>query len=354
MPRYVKTDAAKLRQVLVNLLGNAIKFTRKGGVILRVGCQPHPAQGESKPVLLFEVEDSGSGIAAGKLDHIFDPFVQAGNGQNPREGTGLGLPISRRYVQLMGGDINVTSEIDKGSIFSFQIEIEPATEEDLLRADRFREVVGLEPDQPEYRVLIVEDNPQNRTLLVKLMQPLGFRIREASNGQQGIDISEEWDPDLIFMDMRMPVMDGFEATRRIKNGSKGRRIKIVAVTASVFEHEKELVMNAGCDDFIRKPIRSEEIFETLARHLGVKFSYAEKPGQVTEQIEALDAEDIREHLQALPPEWTHRLNQAAVSGDIEKTAALAEEIRTKDRELSDALRGLLKQYSFDKIVVYTE
>jgi CheY-like chemotaxis protein len=254
----------------------------------------------------------------------------------------------------MGGDISLTSEMGKGSTFSFHFGIELAAAEDLLATDRLSSVIGLAPDQPEFRILIVEDNPQNRDLLVKMLQPMGFQIREAVNGQEAVEMSEEWTPNLIFMDMRMPVMDGFEATRRIKSDPKGKKTKIVAVTASVFKHEQELVMEAGCDDFIRKPIRSEEIFETLARHLGVRFKYSKLAEDLTEHIERMNDEEIRERLRAMPPEWVSRLNEAAVAGDIEVTAALVEEIRERDEALSDTLRGLAKRYRLDKLVAITE
>ncbi|MFC1836047.1 ATP-binding protein [Thermodesulfobacteriota bacterium] len=351
VPRYVKTDQAKLRQVLVNLLGNSIKFTERGGVILRVGCGPVPKNEASTAILSFDVEDTGPGIPESYMESIFDPFVRTDSGLSSQDGTGLGLAIPRQFVQLMGGDISVTSEVGKGSTF-FHIEIEPAAAEDLSALIPFREVVGIAPCQPEYRVLVVEDNPESCALLVRLLRPLGFQVRGAANGQEGIEISEEWDSKLIFMDMRMPVMDGFEETRRIRSGSQGKKTKIVAVTASVFKHEKKLVMIAGCDDFIRKPIRSEEIFEALARHLGVRFRYAKAADEVTEETQKLDDEDVREHLRALPPEWVSRLNGAAVAGDFEDPTLL-EEIRGQDSALADTIGDLLKKYRLDKVVDYT-
>jgi signal transduction histidine kinase/CheY-like chemotaxis protein len=353
VPQYVKTDQVKLSQVLINLLANAIKFTQEGTVILRVNYESIQRDGSSIPVLRFEVEDTGIGIAGTEILGVFDPFVRTESVRESHEGTGLGLAISRQFVQLMGGDISVTSETGKGSTFSFHIEIEPASAEELSPDERYSKVIGLAPEQPQFRILVVEDNPQNRALLVKILQPLGFQIREAANGQEGVEVVEEWEPDLIFMDMRMPVMDGFEATRRIRSGSKGNKIKIVAVTASVFEHEKNLVMEAGCDDFIRKPIRSREVFRMLAQQLGVTFSYAESGDKVPEQIQKLDERDVREHLLALPPEWVSRLNEAAAAADLEKTSAVIGEIVDRDIALADTLRDLLKKFRFEKIVSYT-
>jgi signal transduction histidine kinase/FixJ family two-component response regulator len=354
VPRYVKTDQVKLSQVLVNLLGNAIKFTQRGAVILRVGCEAAREDDTSKPRLRFEVEDTGPGIAASDLDRIFDPFVRIDMGRTPQEGTGLGLAISRQHVQLMGGAINVASEIGKGTLFTFHIEIELATAQDLDDLIRFQDVVGLTTGQPAYRILVVEDDPENRELLVGLLRPMGFQVREAFDGKEGIEITNEWAPNLIFMDMRMPVMDGFEATRRIKSGPKGKSVKIVATTASVFEHEKDLVMAAGCDDFIRKPIRYGEVFGTLEKHLGARFRYSKKANEMAKGSQMLSDEDIRVRLGALPSEWGNRLNEAAVAADIESTAALLEEIRERDKVLADNLSELLKRFRMDKIAAVTQ
>jgi len=254
----------------------------------------------------------------------------------------------------MGGEISVSSEMDKGSIFSFYVEIEPAIEGDPSAADSVNEVIGLAPDQSDYRVLVVEDNPENRTVLTEFLQPLGFRVREAVNGQEGLEIAQDWHPHLILMDMRMPVMDGFEAARRIKAGENGQAIKIIAITASVFVHEKDLVMNAGCDDFLSKPIRLRELVKKLEQHLGVRFTFAEQPAETTGEWLELEYATIREHLAALPSDWLSRLNHSAAAADLRKTSALVEDIRVRDEALALALSRLLKRYRFDKIVALTD
>jgi signal transduction histidine kinase/CheY-like chemotaxis protein len=353
LPRYVNTDQSKLTQVLVNLLGNAVKFTENGGVILRAGYEAPPENGTSKGLLLFEVQDSGPGIPASEVDDIFSPFVQTETGRKS-EGTGLGLPISRQYVQLMGGEISVSSEIGRGSIFSFYVEVEPAIGADHSPTDDINDLIGLAPGQSEYRILVVEDNAQNRTVLTKFLQPLGFQVREAVNGQEGLEITQDWHPHLILMDMRMPVMDGFEAARRIKDRDNGQAIRIIAITASVFAHEKDLVMNAGCDDFLSKPIRLTELVKKLEQHLGVRFTFAEPPPETTGEWLELEYATIREHLEALPAEWLSRLNHSAAAADLRKTSALVEDIRVRDEALALALSRLLKRYRFDKIVALTD
>ena len=253
----------------------------------------------------------------------------------------------------MGGDITVTSEVGKGSIFFFDVEIEPVTANDLPAADRSKYIVGLAPNQPVYRILIVEDNSDNRMLLLKLLQPLGLNLREAVNGQDGVEISETWEPHLIFMDIRMPVMDGYEATRRIKAGEKGRDIRIIAISAHVFEHEAAAVMEAGCDDFVRKPFRNQDIFEKLSQHLGVRFRYSDQAIPSALEIQEPDDDLVSKRLAALPLVQLSRLHQAAVRADLRKTSAVIEEIRGQDEALADMLKLWSKSFRFEKIINLT-
>ena len=208
-PQYVYTDKGKLRQVLLNLLGNAIKFTQAGKVVLRVGSIPH--------TLHFEVADTGPGIALDEMGTLFEAFTQTKTGHQSQEGTGLGLPISQQLVKLMGGDITVDSTAEQGTVFRFDVKVELSEVGALQSRVSTRQVIGLAPNQLTYRILIVDDRPENRKLLTKLLTPLGFQVREAANGQDAIDQWIDWDPHLIWMDIRMPVMDGYEATRQIKN-----------------------------------------------------------------------------------------------------------------------------------------
>ncbi|MBD2464829.1 response regulator [Oscillatoria sp. FACHB-1407] len=236
VPQYVKTDENKLRQVLINLLGNAVKFTHDGGVTLRVRQQTPatadsksatiPASTEGEPpgdetqnaiVLQFEVEDTGTGIAPHEISKLFKPFVQTETGRQSNQGTGLGLTISRHFVQLMGGDITVTSTVGQGSIFQFEIQAQASSSTELTTPKTTRRVVGLAPGQPTYRILVVDDVRDNRLLMTQLIEPFGFEVQEASNGREAIALWERWHPHLIWMDMRMPVMDGYEATRQIRN-----------------------------------------------------------------------------------------------------------------------------------------
>ncbi|MGC9400091.1 MAG: GAF domain-containing protein [Anaerolineae bacterium] len=352
VPRYVRTDENKLRQVLINLLSNAVKFTEEGEVTLRVA--------HAGKQLCFEVEDTGPGIAAEELERLFEPFVQTKSGQIVQEGTGLGLPISREFVHLMGGNISVDSTVGQGSTFCFCVRVDLVSEQDVRQTQASREVVGLEPGQPSYRLLVVEDKWANRKLLVRLLEPLGFEVREATNGQEALEIWEHWDPHLIWMDMRMPVMDGHEATQRIKATTKGQATVIIALTASAFERERRLILSEGCDDFVRKPFRKEEIYDRLAEHLGVRFIYAEEQAESRPDLEPEDAEALLtpEALADLPSAEREALHAAAMQADADRLFELIKSLAARDdhngSQLAAALESLVRNFRFDIIMDLTE
>jgi PAS domain S-box-containing protein len=250
LPRRIEVDGGKLRQVLINLIGNAIKYTKQGGIVMRVMIAE---EADEMVRFRFEVEDTGPGISEEDRKRIFKPFVQL-KGQGVVEtGTGLGLAISRQYVELMGGKIDVTGVKGKGSLFFFEIPVKELPLEERTIAPERGRVIGMEGGQPRYRLLIAEDQLENRILLHKILDPLKVDIREAENGKEAVEIFKQWDPDLIWMDIRMPVMDGLEATHRIKSTDAGAHTKIIAITAQALEDDRMRIMKAGCDDFIRKP-----------------------------------------------------------------------------------------------------
>jgi PAS domain S-box-containing protein len=272
-PRYVVGDEARLRQVLINLIGNAIKFTAQGGVTLRLGTRQNAIAH-----LLIEIEDTGTGIAPQDQQRIFEPFVQLGD-QGASKGTGLGLAITRQFVQMMGGHIDLQSEVSKGSLFRIDLPLNEARETDIVAAlnQVQGEVVGLAPGQPSYRILIVEDQFDNQMLLLRLMETLGLDVRVVANGEEAVRLFQHWHPNLIWMDRRMPVMDGLEATRRIRKLPGGQKVKIIAVTASAFRDEQQETLAAGMDDFVSKPYHFGDIYDCLGRHLGLKYVYRSAP-----------------------------------------------------------------------------
>ncbi len=370
VPRYVRSDEAKLRQVLSNLLGNAVKFTHEGSVALRVGMADIlPTTQYGAATLHFEVEDTGPGIAAEELAMIFDPFVQASAEQQAREGTGLGLSISRQYARLMGGDLVVSSDPGHGSLFGFDVQVGLTDAAKVEAAWPKRQVLGLAPDQqaPDggpYRLLIVEDRETNRQLLVKLLTglgppPLGFEVREAVNGQEALEVWERWKPHLIWMDMRMPIMDGHEATQRIKATTKGQETVIIALTATAFEEDRAEILAEGCDDFVRKPFRKDEIFDMLAKHLGVQFIYEEElvpRGRVEAAGPDIrpDAAPPAEALSALPPDWRTELQQATMRADLNQMLNLIEQIRDQNPDLADRLARMALDFEYRVLLALIE
>ncbi len=369
VPQYIHGDESKLRQVLINLLSNAIKFTDEGGVTLRVKAEREsestpaesaPAEGnpgaDRRCRLVFDVEDTGVGISPEERSRLFDPFVQTASGQKSQEGTGLGLPISLEFIKLMGGSITVDSEPGRGSTFKFDVQVTIADASDVPGEESARRVLGLAPDQyaaggGPFRLLVVEDREPSRLLLLKLLQPLGFDVRGVINGKQAIEMWEQWSPHLIWMDMRMPVMDGYEATQYIKSTTKGQATVIVALTASAFEEDRAMILSNGCDDFLRKPFREAEIFAMLEKHLGVRFIYAD------DEAESHPAQPLIEltpqALAVMPPAWLTALYAAALSADVDATQALLDEANASQPALVAALSRLVANFRFDVIMTLT-
>jgi signal transduction histidine kinase/ligand-binding sensor domain-containing protein/DNA-binding NarL/FixJ family response regulator len=330
-PRYVRADAPKLRQILINLLGNAIRHTDRGSISLRLSGQS--GSDPQRPRLIVEVEDTGIGVAAEDHKRIFDAFVQVGKNTH-HKGTGLGLTISRQFVELMGGAIQVESALGQGSLFRVEIPVERAREADVsVSADDGRRVIGLEPGQPECRVLVVDDEPDNLVILERLLRSAGFPVQTAADGAAAVAIFESWRPHFIWMDLRMPVMDGVEATRRIRALDGGRQVKIAAVTASASEADRNQVLAASLDDFIRKPFPTSEIFDCMARHLGLRYRTEAAPAGGREA----PATVTPEALAALPPDLRAELRSAVTALHAKRIADAIGRIAGCDTALSSAL-----------------
>lgn len=370
VPQYIHTDESKLRQVLINLLGNAIKFTPSGQVMLRVGIGNREEAQPTPHSLIFEVEDTGSGIAPEEIDTLFNPFVQTQTGRQSQSGTGLGLAISQRFVQMMGGEITVSSVLGRGTIFKFDVRVSVASSDLIFPQPPQPQVIALAPHQPRYRILVIEDQLTNRKLLTNLLEPLGFEVREAQNGQEGVALWESWKPHLIWMDIRMPVMDGYEATRRIRAKERQQEAQtlnrlsgelssshwatvIIALTASVFEEEREQFLTAGCDDFVLKPFREEMIFEKIAQHLGVCYVYNDRSPSSSSQLVTSYLPLTPEKLAVMPVDWIAQLHQAARSLDAELMNQLIAQIPESHHSLAIALTDLIDDFRFDRIMELT-
>ncbi|MFP4009471.1 MAG: ammonium transporter [Spirulinaceae cyanobacterium] len=351
VPRYVRTDAIKLRQVLINLLNNAIKFTEDGGVSLRVASQGRT----ENPVLTFEVEDTGAGIAETELNSLFEAFVQTETGKASQEGTGLGLPISRKFVQLMGGDITVSSQVGKGTLLRFEIMVTPiaASEVEHHQPTAKRQIIALDPACPPYKLLIVDDKLTNRQLLIKLLQPLGFQLATANNGQEAIAQWESWQPDLIWMDMRMPLLDGYGALREIRRQEKEQNrphTVIIALTASVLEEERTIAIPAGFDDFMRKPFRSDDIFKAITTYLGARFLYDDCPSQGAMSASTSQKSLSSEMLAVLPPSQQQQLREAILAADLEEIEGIVGIIYRELPDLAAVLQKYVDNFEYEKLL----
>ncbi len=374
LPALVRGDAGKLRQVLINLLGNAVKFTEHGGIVLRLraygsldGGEPQHEPGTTEDGggfarggidrgaildgktmwFIFEVEDTGLGISPEDQARLFEPFVQVGR-PTTQKGTGLGLAISRQHVKLMGGRLDARSELGKGSVFRVEVPLDRASEADLARPDLAKELVTvLEPGQPEFRVLVVEDQQENWLLLQRLLEGAGFSVKVAQDGCAGVEIFEQWKPHFVWMDRRMPVMDGVEATRRIRSMPGGREVKIAMLTASVFEELRAEVLAAGTDDFVRKPYRSQEIFDCMGRHLDVRYVH-ESPGPAgsPEVIGALDLGALGR----LPEQLRQELMDALILLDVTDVFQLIQRASEQDAGLGKTLGDYASRFDYTPIL----
>ncbi|MFH1984657.1 MAG: PAS domain-containing protein [Pseudomonadota bacterium] len=344
LPEFLYGDSAKIKQVLLNLLSNAVKFTENGGISLRVRgdvCEEESLEQRDMVRLTIEVEDSGIGISEENLEKIFKPFEQV-ESTVQEGGSGLGLAISREYAVLLGGEIRVASEPGRGSCFRFTALMPrgKATPGNGLTVPR--NVVGLEPDTGPVRVLVVDDNADNQVLLKALLAPIGVEIRQAHNGREALMLFEEFSPHAVLMDMRMPDMDGYEATRRIKNTDKGLATPVIALTASAFEEGKRRIFDAGVDAYLRKPFQHWEVYEILGRCLGLRYVYNEEN----------DLKPLAPTVEAvfeLPEELRAKLRQAVEEGDMDLFTELLEQATESHPELVKKLRKLADVFDYRKL-----
>ncbi len=364
LPHFVFTDGLKVRQILINLLGNAIKFTERGHVTLRARLKSDTKGGEPKVgetvVILFEVEDTGPGIADEEIGDLFSTFTQTTSGKAAREGTGLGLALSERLVLLLGGQIDVGTKVGKGSTFFIEIAMQVAKGTASETNRKRSRVVGVASRKKRYKLLVVDDVATNRHVLTQLLRDFDFEVTEAENGKEAIQVWEREQPDLIWMDMRMPVMDGYEATRQIRKLAEAQqiRVRIVAITASNLMAKREGVYAAGCDDFVAKPFKEIEIFEALERNLDVVFAReAEAPADESADLgePVYGQEGFVTELRSLPQERLKALFQASEAADMDAVLSWME---TTEIDLSEEfmsyLADLLEGYRIDLLPALIE
>jgi signal transduction histidine kinase/CheY-like chemotaxis protein len=349
LPRLVVADEGKLRQVLVNLLGNAVKYTEGGRVELQVGVNRRAGR---QMWLSAKVTDTGIGIEAGELGKLFALFEQTDNKRTFNTGTGLGLAISRQYARLMGGDITVTSEPGRGSCFHLLIPIQEGDQAAAVEPANPRRVMGLRPGQAPVRVLLADDNAPNRNWIKQLLELIGCQVREAADGAETIRIWDEWRPGLILMDLQMPVLDGYEATRRIKRSAGGSETVVIALTATVLEESRRAILAAGAADLLGKPMEERRLFDQMHQHLGVHFLYEDEPA-VEPAGPGGDAGGPERQAAAvgrLPANLRAGMHDAIANGDLEGFGILLQEVTVLDPTAARFLRSLAEQYDYDNLL----
>ncbi len=358
LPFQVRADKKRLQQILINLLGNAIKFTDKGGVTFTVDLleTSEPAEEEKTALIRFQVEDTGPGITPEDLERVFDPFQQVGGLSHLVEGTGLGLAISQRLAHLMGGMLKVDSTPGKGSSFWLDITlpvsdlVEDEAPPDLIVPPR-RAIVGYK-GEPR-RVLVVDDQADSRVVLKDILSPLGFEVVEAADGCEGLEKVEQHRPHLVLVDLRMPRMDGFEMTHHLRQNNHTApgqpELVVIAVSASAFEQTRRRCLEAGCDGFIAKPVDLPHLLETLEQHLELKWIYEQK-----EEEENLDSLASSSTAPIVPPpaDSLARLHRMAMMGDIEAIRQQVVKLAQQDPHLQPfaaEIHRLAKDYRVRRI-----
>ncbi len=347
MVSFIEGDAGKLRQIIINLLGNAIKFTSQGGVSLSAST----CLRNDSTWLNIEVKDSGPGISEEDLGNVFGAFEQTEVGRKSHGGTGLGLAISREYARLLGGDLTVTSEPGHGACFLLSIPVIESAQAPVIQANGCsRRIRRLKPGQPPCRVLLVDDRDTNREILIKMLAPLGFIMIEAENGQAALEAFSAHSPHLILMDVVMPVMDGREATRRIRALPEGKDVPIIAVTASVFEEQLQEVIKTGAVDFLRKPLKQEELYEKMARYIPAEFEYdIETAAETVTSGQTLPEDELAEKLALLSADIRADLLTAARQLDKGQVLALLEVMADRYPDVAAFIRTSAEAYRFDLI-----
>lgn len=359
---YLVTDEAKLRQVLINLLGNAVKFTDEGRITLRVfhtngqgivdeKTAPDPKSDSftchDTNLIYFEIEDTGRGIDEGEMDRLFKYFEQTSSGLEAQTGTGLGLAISREYVRLMGGDMEVASQAGVRTVFRFHIPVKWGLSKGNLFKGASLNVVGLKTYEHEYRLLVAEDERDSRYLLKQILERIGYIVREANNGAEAIGVVRKWRPHLVLMDGAMPVMDGLEATRRIKK--EFHDIPVIMVTANALEEDRGKMLAAGADDVIRKPYREYDLLGSIKAQLGLEYVYSEQVTSVDPNDESLSPTLPPASLAALPPDLVEKMKEATINGYLDRLRRLLDKVANYDRKLAEGLRILADRYEYDTL-----
>lgn len=345
LPRFVIGDPTKLRIVLINLIANAIKYTEQGGICVAFSSNN---TGNDEFHLTVSVDDTGIGIAESEQGQLFQFFSQTESGRRSQSGTGLGLAISQEYVGMMGGKIHLSSQLGKGSRFFFTIILQEVSEAESAAHQPARRVIGIKQNASVPRILVAEDTADSRELLVEMLKSARFDVHAVCNGKAAVEQVPLFQPQFIWMDIRMPVMDGLEATRIIKAMPQGKNIKIVALSAHVFESERDSIMTAGCDGFVAKPFCERILFQTMGQLLGLEYVYAED--NVFLQQSAATSGSACKQPTELPERFVGELYDAVLKLDTERTNQIIQSIRKENPEVAATLEKMTTNLEYSKLL----
>jgi PAS domain S-box-containing protein len=344
LPRTLEGDEKRLRQILINLLGNAVKFTESGCVTLKVAY-------DEQHVMHFEVLDTGIGIAKDEIDKIFLPFQQVGHDDYKAQGTGLGLSITHELIEKMGGKLQVQSQLSKGTRFWFDLVL-PEIKQEIQRGEKHSEaIVGYVvtgKKQINYTILVVDDNQTSRSVLMESLQPLGFTILMAENGQVGLDLLAKHQIDIILTELNMSVLDGFSMIRNIRQSSKYRTIPIIVLSSDVFEEHQQQSFDAGCNAFVSKPFQLSILLAYLKQYLALDWIYAKE--QDKEIVEEIDLNEIN-----FSREQAAILFDLGMMGDVQEIMNYLDKLEQEDsqlRPLTQAVHKMAKDFMVDEICDY--
>ncbi len=356
IPQYCLVDESKLREVLINLLSNAFKFTDYGTVCLKLNRQQSTTPNESC-IICFEVVDTGCGIATEDIEAIFQPFVQAKSTTYFRPGTGLGLTISYQFVEVMGGNLSVKSTLGQGSTFSFSIPVGVATVDDILPTFSHRKVIGLAPNQQDYRILVVDDKWENCRLVLEILNSIGLKVREVNNGAEAISVWQQWQPHLIFLDLLMPEMSGYEVIEQIRSLEKAQNnpsvpaTKIIALTALLMKTDRDRAETVGFDDFLSKPFQEVDLLDQLAKHLGVRYLYKElEEVEGSSEVVFASLAQLKLYVNQMPTAWVEQMVEATILGHRNQVKKLIQQIPSDKEKLAKKLEQKAKFFDFEGIL----
>ncbi len=346
LPKYIKTDQGKLRQILINLIGNAVKFTSEGGIAVRAGFRQQP---DKNSILIIDVEDTGVGISQKDAGRIFRVFEQAEEGVMSG-GTGLGLPISIYYARLLGGDIEVKSDPGRGSVFSLNIKCETAVKDENPVEETKKTVIKINSPSKNYRILVVDDKTDNRKLLTEILENAGFTVIESENGLEAVNIFKKEYPDMVLMDLNMPVMNGYDAIREIRKAENGSSVPVIAVTASAFEEDRITVLSTGATDYLRKPFRQDEFFDMIKKYLRIEYLYEEITDVTSQEKYGLSLKTLQNELMSLSEDSRASMYEAALNLDQDLILEIISGISLLSDEAVNEMNGMVKKYQFDMLI----